>query len=93
MPREKEKRSSTQRTADPATPITQTVRPEPGERILREEELVQLTGLRPRTIRKLEHDGKFPSRRKITTKSVGWLASEVFRWMRDRPPAVSNTGR
>lgn len=92
MPREKEKRSSTQRTADPA-PIAQTTHPEPGERILREEELVQLTGLRPRTIRKLEQDGQFPSRRKITTKSVGWLASEVFRWMRDRPPAVSSTGR
>jgi prophage regulatory protein len=56
------------------------------DRILRENEVTHLTGIDKRTIRRLELKGEFPRRRKITSRNVGWLASEIFRWIKKRVP-------
>ena len=75
--------------------------PEPGaggglgmdDRILREPEVARLTGLGRTTRYLLERSGSFPRRRKISHNAVGWIESEVLKWLRSRevgaaPPPV-----
>ncbi|MEG0870362.1 MAG: AlpA family phage regulatory protein [Hafnia sp.] len=52
----------------------------PAERVIREAECRQLTGLCRTTRYLMEKEGKFPSRRKLGGRSVGWLLSEVNDW-------------
>jgi len=51
------------------------------DRIVRERELLRLTGLSRSTIFRLERMGKFPQRRKIAVNAVGWIYSEVHSWI------------
>jgi prophage regulatory protein len=54
-------------------------------RIVRPKELKQLTGLTRQSIYRLEQEGHFPKRRKLTSGiAVGWLLSEVVEWMASR---------
>lgn len=58
---------------------------EKAERILRRHEVRERTGLSNTTIWRLEKQGKFPKRRKLTPSNngaVGWLESEIARWER-----------
>ncbi len=55
------------------------------DRLIREEECRQLTGLSRSTRWRLEVDGAFPRRRRISTNSVGWLESELREWIDARP--------
>ena len=41
------------------------------------------TGLSKETIRRMEAEGKFPKRRKLSTQIVGWFESEVEAWLAD----------
>ena len=52
--------------------------------ILREPQVSVLTGLSKSTRWRLEREGKFPQKRQLSAKSVGWLASEVEEWIRTR---------
>lgn len=52
--------------------------------ILREPQVSVLTGLSKSTRWRLEREGKFPQKRQLSAKSVGWLASEVEEWVRTR---------
>lgn len=56
------------------------------DRILRSEDIYELTGLTERQLRVLEREGKFPKRFKIHEdgRRVGWLASEVDEWIMSR---------
>ena len=58
------------------------------DRFLREEEVRYITGLSRTTRWRLQRDGKFPRRRKISTNAVGWLASEINAWMTERSAPV-----
>ena len=55
------------------------------DRLIREEECRQLTGLSRSTRWRLEVNGAFPRRRRISTNSVGWLESELREWIDARP--------
>jgi len=55
-----------------------------GFKFLRESQVAALTGLAKSTRWRLEKLGTFPMRRKLSTKAVGWLASEVEEWMQTR---------
>jgi prophage regulatory protein len=44
---------------------------------IRRNQLKQITGLSSSTIWRLETEGLFPKRRKLSTGTVGWLYSEV----------------
>jgi predicted DNA-binding transcriptional regulator AlpA len=57
------------------------------DRFVRKPELEQITGLDEVTVWRLEQVGRFPRRRKITSKAVGWLLSEVREWVRTRSAA------
>ena len=51
---------------------------------LKRAEVVALVGLGYSTIWRLEREGKFPARRKLSAGRVGWVRSEVDRWAKDR---------
>jgi prophage regulatory protein len=61
--------------------------PEVTDRFIRQHELESLTALNRVTLWRLERAGRFPRRRKISGKCVGWLLSEVTAWMRSREAA------
>jgi len=62
-----------------------TTSPEPTadlpERIMRIQEVVDLTGLSRTTIWRKERAGEFPARVRLGENSVGWRAGEVNRWI------------
>jgi len=59
------------------------------DRLVREPERRQLTGISGTTCWRLEREGKFPRRVKLTDTQVkngrvGWWLSEVMEWMASR---------
>jgi prophage regulatory protein len=63
---------------------------EPSERILRLPTVLHIAGLSTSTLRRLEQEGSFPRRRQLGESSVGWVASEVDEWIRNRPAASAS---
>ncbi len=59
------------------------------ERIVRDRECLEITGVSAATRWRLEQVGRFPKRRQISPGLVGWLFSELVGWMRSRPPGPS----
>jgi prophage regulatory protein len=57
------------------------------DRIIRERECLQLTGLSRTTRWRLERHGQFPRRRHISPNGVGWLLSEIEAWQSSRSSA------
>jgi prophage regulatory protein len=55
------------------------------DRIIREAECQRLTGLSRTTRWRLEREGKFPRRRRLSQNAVGWLLSEILAWRAARP--------
>jgi prophage regulatory protein len=53
-------------------------------RMLREEQVRDLTGLSRSTRWRLERRGEFPKRVTLTARCVGWLESEVAAWLEKR---------
>ena len=56
----------------------------PRDRILRDEECQQLTGLKKAMRYKLEAAGQFPLRRRITERLSGYSYLEIQAWIDDR---------
>lgn len=50
-------------------------------RIYRKSEIINLTGLSSSTIDRLEKVGKFPKRIKLSPNRVGWLSSEIEKFI------------
>lgn len=55
-----------------------------GTSYLREPQVFERTKLSRSTRWRLERDGKFPKRRRLSANAVGWLASEIENWMTSR---------
>lgn len=55
--------------------------PRDRNRIMRLNEVCEITGISSSTIRRLEFKGQFPNRRSIGLRAVGWLESEVLTWI------------
>ncbi|WP_273875637.1 MULTISPECIES: helix-turn-helix transcriptional regulator [Serratia] len=55
------------------------------ERVIREQECRQLTGICRTTRYMMEKEGRFPARRKLGGRSVGWLLSEIQAWQQIQP--------
>jgi prophage regulatory protein len=58
---------------------------------LRLREIERLTGLSKSTVYRLEALGQFPRRVKLSERASAWRASEVTRWLADRPRANSKS--
>jgi prophage regulatory protein len=62
------------------------------DRILREPEVRQISGLSRVTRWRQERKGKFPARRKLSDNAVGWLESEIRDWVATRSVSRQPTG-
>lgn len=58
------------------------------ERFIDFDEVHRRTGLSRVTIWRKERAGDFPQRRLITANRVGWVESEVARWLESRPVGI-----
>ncbi len=54
------------------------------DQFLREPQVAAITGLSKSTRWRLEKFGKFPKKRQLAAKAVGWLSSEIAAWMHAR---------
>ena len=54
------------------------------DRIIRSEEVQELTGLGRTTLWRYENKGQFPRRVSLGGNTVGWKMSEVQNWIRAR---------
>lgn len=55
-----------------------------GASILRLPEIKKITGLSRSAIYDLISQGKFPKQIKLTSRSSGWIESEINQWLDDR---------
>lgn len=58
--------------------------PPPADRLIRVDEVIELTGLARTTIWRRERDGDFPARRRLGENSVAWSEREVLEWIAGR---------
>lgn len=60
------------------------------DRTIREPECHKITGLCRTTRYLMEKEGKFPARRKLGGRAVGWILSEVLEWQQSQPKVTSD---
>lgn len=53
-------------------------------RLLRPRDVARMVGLSRVSLWRLEQEGKFPARRKLSANRVAWLTAEVEDWIRTR---------
>jgi len=53
--------------------------------LLRTSEVVRRVGVSKGTLRRWEREGRFPPRRQLGPRAVGWDAAEVAAWLATRP--------
>ena len=61
------------------------------DRLVREPERRELTGVSEATWRRYEKAGTAPRRRQIGPNAVGWRLSEITRWQQSRPQVALET--
>lgn len=69
---------------------TKEVRPQMEMRILREPKVVTMVGISRSTIWRMEKDGLFPKRLKISPGAIGWLEKDINEWIEGRAAASGN---
>lgn len=62
------------------------------DKCMRKPDVRKVVNLSDATIRRLELEGKFPARRKIGKRAVGWLESEVLEWLESRECVLRGRG-
>ena len=63
------------------------------DRFLRRKEVEAITSMSDPTMWREEVAGRFPKRRKITARLVGWPESEIEKWMTARIKEVDDVYR
>src|SRR4051794_28088822 len=61
-------------------------------KLLRLQQVIEMTGLSRSTIYRYEGSAVFPKRRKTGPNTVRWLEDDVVRWMTSRPSASISHG-
>lgn len=56
---------------------------------IRTQDVVALTGLSRSQILKLEKQGQFPAKIKVSERAAAWVRGDVINWMRERITASS----
>ena len=64
------------------------VPPNTGDQILNEADVLRITGIGRTTRWKLEKEGRFPTRVRLSDGRVGWRRSEVEQWIADCEPVL-----
>ncbi|WP_241680046.1 helix-turn-helix transcriptional regulator [Serratia oryzae] len=62
----------------------------PIDRTIREPECKQITGLCCTTRYLMEREGRFPARRKLGGRAIGWMLSEIQEWQQSQPKVTTN---
>ena len=57
-------------------------------RLLRLQDVIEITGLSRASIYRYEARGEFPKRRQVGPNTVRWLDEDLLEWMKSRPPAT-----
>ena len=52
-------------------------------KLIRIKELEEITGLSRTTIWRLEKNGKFPKKVKISSRLIGWRSSDIENWIKN----------
>jgi len=60
--------------------------------IIRPGELVKMLNLSRPTLWRMEKEGRFPRRKQIGGRAVGYLRSEIEEWLRTRPEVSVTEG-
>jgi prophage regulatory protein len=55
-----------------------------GIRFLRERQVAELTGLSKTTRWRLENEGNFPKRRRLSENTIAWRSDEINEWLNSR---------
>ena len=55
-------------------------------RLIRIYEVQRVTGLSRHSIRRLEQQGTFPQRRRVSPRVVAWVEEEIDEWIAARRP-------
>ena len=63
--------------------------PKTTQRILRDAAVQERTGLSKSTRWRLERDGKFPQRVRLSANAVGWREEEINHWLESRKIVIS----
>lgn len=61
--------------------------------VIRLPEVKRLSGLSRSTIYRLEAQGSFPSRIRISERTTGWYLHQVTSWLESRPTVSSKSAR
>ena len=59
----------------------------PYDRLLRREEVERRCGLATTTIYRKMSEGTFPKPKRVSTRAVRWVESEIEKWISERPLA------
>ena len=62
-------------------------------KILRIQDVINVTGLSRTTVWRLERRGDFPSRLRLGENSCGWVAQEIQDWIASRPRGMTGGKR
>jgi prophage regulatory protein len=54
------------------------------DRIMRQSEVLYLTGMSRASLDRAEKENRFPKRKKLSPRAIGWLQSEVQAWIEGR---------
>lgn len=60
------------------------------DRTVREPECRKLTGLCRTTRYLMEREGRFPARRKLGGRAIGWMLSEIQVWQQNQPRVTTD---
>jgi len=52
--------------------------------IIKTQQIGEIVGLHPKTVRRMEDRGEFPRGVVLSSRQRGWFASEVYQWLEDR---------
>lgn len=55
------------------------------EKIIKQPELIKALGISRGTLFNMRKEGKIPAPRKISSRCVGWLQSDIDKWLQSRP--------
>jgi prophage regulatory protein len=58
------------------------------ERLIREPEVMQITGLKRTTMRTLIKRGRFPQPVELSDRTIAWPLSRVAAWIESRKPVA-----
>ena len=59
-------------------------------RLYRLPDVIKVTGLSKTSIYRLEREGRFPARVRVTNSKTAWRSDEIQTWINDRPRVVQD---